>query len=184
MTNPIDRLQQDHANFARLLKVLDSALARVEAFEHEDGEVMRDVMHYITRYSDQIHHPTEDLVYARLADKSPAAREQLAEVPRDHEALANESRALSDIFERIVDGDLVERQVVINEGRHFVEHLRKHMLLEEQHLFPAARNVLDDEDLGEVEQILQDSRDPIFGDVVDDDFKDLLEHIRRESTDL
>lgn len=184
MTTPIDRLQQDHANFARLLKVLDSALTRVEAFEREDGEVMRDVMRYITRYSDQIHHPTEDLVYARLADKSPGAREQLAEVPRDHEALAKESQSLSDIFERIVDGDLVERQVVIDTGRHFVEHLRKHMLLEEKHLFPAAQSVLDDEDLSEVERILRDGRDPIFGDVVEEDFKDLLKHIDRESADV
>ena len=183
MTSPIDRLQQDHANFARLLKVLDSALARIEAFEQEDGEVMRDAMHYITRYSDQVHHPTEDLVYARLADKSPAAREQLAGVPRDHDALGKESQALSDIFERIVDGDLVERQLVIDEGRHFIEHLRQHMLLEEQYLFPTARKVLDAQDLGEVEQILRDSRDPIFGDVVEEDFKDLLQHIQRESAD-
>lgn len=183
MTSPIDRLHQDHANFARLLKVLDSALARIAAFEHEDGEVMRDVMHYITRYSDQIHHPTEDLVYARLADKSPADRERLAEVPRDHEALATESQELADIFERIVDGDLVERDLVIERGRHFVEHLRKHMLLEEKHLFPAAKKVLDDGDLGEVQRILDDTRDPIFGDVVEGDFQNLFEHIQREAPD-
>ena len=180
MSNPIDRLQTDHANFAQLLAILEQELARIEALEPENAEVMRDVMTYISRYSDRIHHPTEDLIYARLADKSPSARARLADVPRDHTALAEESQSLAQMLAGLIDGEMIERDRVVERGRHFIGHLREHMALEERHLFPAAREVLDHDDLNEVERILDDTRDPIFGPVVDDDFRDLFSHIERQ----
>ena len=54
------------------------------------------------------------------------------------------------------------------------------MALEEEHLFPMAESVLDDGDLSEVDQVLDEQRDPVFGDVVDADFADLYQYIQRE----
>jgi len=180
MTSPIDRLHKDHAHFAQLLRIVERELDRIEALEHEDHDLMLDVMSYITRYSDRVHHPTEDLLYARLADKSPRARTSLAEVPRDHEALLHEGSAFKTTLTMIADGGMVLREDILVQGRAYLDHLRRHMVLEEEHLFPMARTVLDEADLAEVDQILNEQRDPIFGDVVESDFADLYQHIQRE----
>ncbi len=74
MGTVIDRLHADHANMSSLLDILDRELDVVERAGNANFEIMRDVMHYLTRYSDLVHHPMEDLVYARLAERSPKAR--------------------------------------------------------------------------------------------------------------
>lgn len=182
MSNPIERLIVDHQNFASLLDILERQLDHVAATKDENFEVMRDVMHYMTRYSDMIHHPMEDLVYARLADKAPKARDDLAAVPSDHERLNSEGAALYESLKSIADGEMVLRDSILTQGRNYVEHLRKHMVLEERHLFPRAKEVLDERDLSEVERILDEQRDPVFGPVVENDFRDLFDFIKNEDT--
>lgn len=179
MSGPLERLRQDHQNFQKLLELLEAELDRIAALEREDVELMQDIMHYITRYSDRVHHPTEDLIYERMARRAPETCEQLAEVPRDHEALAGESNAFAETLRTVCDGGLVLRDDLVEQGRAYVAHLRSHMTLEERHLFPMADQVLVTADLSEVDEALDAMRDPVFGDVVEQDFRNLYESIQR-----
>ena len=76
METVLSRLQLDHANMSRLLDIVDAQLQLVADAQNADFELMRDILHYLTNYSDAIHHPTEDLLYARLADVSVSARKE------------------------------------------------------------------------------------------------------------
>jgi hemerythrin-like domain-containing protein len=176
----MDRLHADHANMASLLDILDRELDIVEKAGNADFEIMRDVMEYLTRYSDRVHHPMEDLVYARLADRSTKARAELAEVPEQHERIAAESRSLLETVSMIADGGMTLRTDILAAGRRYVADLRRHMEMEERYLFPMAERTLDQEDLSEVARILDEQKDPVFGDVVEDDFKRLYQHIQEE----
>ncbi len=176
----MDRLHADHRNMAALLDILDRQLDVVEAAGNANFEIFRDVMEYLTRYSDKVHHPMEDLVYARLADRSTKARKDLAEVPDQHDRIARESEKLLDTVSMIADGGMTLRTEILAAGRRYVADLRRHMEMEEKHLFPLAERTLDDDDLSEVNRILEQQKDPVFGDVVEDDFRRLYEHIEEE----
>ena len=124
MSTVIGRLNTDHANMEKLLDILDHELDVVGEAGNADFELMRDVMHYLTRYSDAIHHPMEDLVYARLAERSPEARKDLARIPEQHERIAAESRALNDAVTMIADGGMTLRTTLLESGREYVSNLR------------------------------------------------------------
>lgn len=181
MHSVIERLKADHASMLSLLDILERELDKVEQTDIADFEIMRDVMNYLTRYSDAVHHPMEDLVYACLADRSPKARAQLAPMPVEHTRIEQESLALQDAVSMIADGGMALRADIVATGKTYLVDLRRHIELEEKHLFPLAKRFLDDSDLEEVAKILAERKDPIFGDVVDADFRDLYEHIQGET---
>ena len=56
----------DHVNFGRLLSMLESELDLVHEGGSPDYEMMLDIMYYMTHYSDAVHHPKEDLLFARI----------------------------------------------------------------------------------------------------------------------
>jgi hemerythrin-like domain-containing protein len=180
MHNVIERLCSDHQHMGTLLDVLERELDIVERAGNADFAIMRDTMQYLTRYSDKVHHPMEDLVYARLADRSPKARMDLAPVPEQHERIAREGSSLLDAVSMVADGGMTLRARILRAGRRYVADLRKHIEMEEAHLFPLALSTLDRADLAEVERILDEQKDPVFGDVVQADFEDLYAHIRDE----
>jgi len=180
MHNVIERLCSDHQHMGTLLDVLERELDIVERAGNADFAIMRDTMQYLTRYSDKVHHPMEDLVYARLADRSPKARMDLAPVPEQHERIAREGSSLLDAVSMVAVGGMTLRARILRAGRRYVADLRKHIEMEEAHLFPLALSTLDRADLAEVERILDEQKDPVFGDVVQADFEDLYAHIRDE----
>lgn len=180
MHNVIDRLRADHQHMGLLLDVLERELDIVEKAGNADFAIMRDVMQYLTRYSDKVHHPMEDLVYARLVDRSPKARQDLASVPEQHERIVRDSALLLDTVSMIADGGMTLRAAILRAGRRYVADLRKHIEMEEAHLFPLVLRILDRADLAEVARILDEQKDPVFGDVVEADFQVLYAHIRGE----
>jgi hemerythrin-like domain-containing protein len=62
----LTELRQDHRNMAVLLNLLQEEALRLEQHDRPDYELLLDIMRYMTVYSDAIHHPKEDLVYAGL----------------------------------------------------------------------------------------------------------------------
>lgn len=179
MTTAIARLQQDHVNMLRLLDLLERELEAVEDSGQVDFDLMSDVLHYLVHYCDAVHHPMEDLVYARLAERSIKARGDLSQIPAQHQRIEAESRRLYDRVRQVADGGMALRSKIVDLGRAYVSGLRKHIEMEERHLFPLAELVLDAEDFSEVARILDESRDPVFGPVIQADFRNLFRAIER-----
>jgi len=181
MHSVIERLHADHANMSSLLDILERELDKVERAEIADFEIMKDVMRYLTHYSDAVHHPMEDLVYARLSDRSPKARAELAPMPAEHTRIEKESLALQESVTLIADGGMALRAEIVASGKTYVADLRHHIEQEEKHLFPLAEQHLDDSDLEDIAKILAEREDPVFGAVIDADFRNLYDHIHDEA---
>lgn len=181
MHDVIDRLRADHHNMSTLLDILERELDAVERAGNADFELMKDVMQYLTRYSDKVHHPMEDLVYARLADRSPKACADLASVPEQHARIERDGASLLETVSMIADGGMTLRAAILRAGRRYAADLRKHIEMEERHLFPLVANTLDEADFGEVVRILEQHQDPVFGDVLNADFQHLYAHIHDEA---
>ena len=68
----IASLHEDHINVAQVAGVAREELRRLAAGEAADYALLEDIMCYVTGYPDTHHHPTEDIVFARLKERSPA----------------------------------------------------------------------------------------------------------------
>jgi Hemerythrin HHE cation binding domain len=81
----IERLSQEHRNIERLLAVLERELEVFDRGDRPDYEVIRAVISYFEVYPEVYHHPQEDLVFAKLKTRDPAAAAKVGDLAREHE---------------------------------------------------------------------------------------------------
>lgn len=67
----LERLHGDHRRFAKLLDFLDGEIEKLRAGGDADLERLHDALVYFEDYpSSLVHHPREDLLTERLAERS------------------------------------------------------------------------------------------------------------------
>ena len=76
----------DHVNFGRLLNLLEAELAPLHDAGSPDYALMLDIMYYMTHYSDALHHPKEDIVFARIKARDASASATIEQEPKSHTA--------------------------------------------------------------------------------------------------
>ena len=178
MIRVLERLRDDHKHAAKLITILSQELEKISNHENADLELMRDVMFYLVRFNDKIHHPCEDLLYARMTDRVRKLSKEFSDLGSEHNKLIRLGEKLAETFAVIVDGGMTLREDVITLGNEYVHELLQHMNREESKFFPLIEQHLTAIDSEEVFKILDTARDPVFGPILDADFKDLYEHIQ------
>ena len=171
-------LRQDHRNMAILLGILRDETDRIDHGELPDFELLHDVMRYMTVYSDAMHHPKEDLIYAGLRAAKPSLAEGLEIVEQDHEEIAALGTQLRDDIEAVIAGTEVTRERVVGDAQNYMRRLNQHMAWEEEDLFRRAD--------AEIDHLTIDTShltaaDPVFGEVREASFAQLLQTIQREA---
>jgi hemerythrin-like domain-containing protein len=63
--------------------------------------------------------------------------------------------------------------------RDFIEHERRHIMMEDRDFFPAALKALEPQDWTEIASALTSHKDPLFSDVAEERFDALRAHIVR-----
>ena len=179
---PIAQLNTDHRHFAQLLSVFETQLDYVlDPDSKANFPLMRDVMRYMTRYPDQFHHPKEDLLFTALEIRDRSIRAVVEELREAHRELATQGLALLGTLGNVVAGVLVERETLKRQGRGYLELLRSHMNTEEGLAFRRAERFLRDEDWIVIDQEIEHMDDPLFGEVMHEDYRNLFDFIMRES---
>lgn len=181
MSEIMDRLMTDHGNISRLLSMLEVQMDVVHDEENADFDLMHDIMDYMIHYPDHTHHPMEDLVFRRLVAHDSSAADVVARLGREHAGLAQKGERFREMLRHVVDGALVERKALEETGRDYIEFLRSHMEVEDSDAFPRAEAALDEEDWQAVEAGMQARTDPVFGEVVAEEFRSLYDYIQREN---
>jgi len=181
MSEIMERLKTDHGNIARLLATLTEQMDAVRAEQNADFELVHDIMVYMTHYPDHTHHPMEDLVFRKLVGHDSSAEGVVARLAREHAGLAKKGTHFLEMLRHVVDGALVERNVLEQAGRDYIEFLASHMAIEDSDAFPRAEKALTAEDWQEVESRFEARADPVFGPIIDDEFRSLYDYIQRES---
>lgn len=175
------QLGADHGNVAQMLDILDRQLDNVHEMKSTDFDLMRDVMYYMTRYPDRVHHPLEDLVIHKLIDHDPSFRELGENILREHKGLAEKGEAFLEMLVQVTDGAMVLREDIEAAGRDYVAFLRAHMQKEDERLFPLAERTLKHQDWKEIGRAIERRHDPVFGPMVDDQFRALYDFIQQQT---
>lgn len=181
MSEIMKQLQKDHTNVSRLLGTLERQMDMIHDEKNADFDLMHDIMVYMRHYPDHTHHPMEDLMFKRLLVHDADAGEIVARLEREHRALAEKGGRFLEMLRHVVDGAMVERDVLEDTGRDYIAFLRSHMEIEDTDAFPRAERALTDTDWDAVAAALEARTDPVFGPVVAEEFRDLFEYIQRES---
>ncbi|HPE61766.1 MAG: hemerythrin domain-containing protein [Thiothrix sp.] len=160
------QLHQDHINLDRLLKRLEQETQVLMAGGAPDLHLMIEITDYIHEYSDRVHHPRENRVYARLEnyDNDQAIRQELATLYQQHNDLPGLTGSFMHTLDHALHLDMAaSRDQLGREIQAFIEAQRGHMNLEEGRVFPLIDHTLtqQDWDLLEVEDMTD--ADPLFG---------------------
>jgi hemerythrin-like domain-containing protein len=174
----LKRLDTDHRNVSQLLDFLEAQLAGARG-KPADFELMRDVMQYMTHYPDRVHHPLEDLVIERLIEQDPSAQDICESTLREHEDLARKSEAFLEMLIQATGGEMLPGEEIEATGRDYIGFLRAHMEKEDKRLFPLAKETLTAQDWYEISKRRKQLADPVFGAVVQSQFRQLHARIQR-----
>ena len=181
MSDPIALWQEEHFNFAMVLDLLKDELDLFHRGKKPDYEMMLDIMFYMTHYPDVLHHPREDLAFARLLELDPSSRPVVDDLAEQHVRLKDFGEALVRSLESIVNGSITARDQVEVPGRAYIAEFRNHMLKEEKVILPLAAKLLSEGDWAAIAAAIRHIDDPLFGPKGQKRYASLRQQIAREA---
>lgn len=164
MSSLVEQIRQDHVNVSRVLDMIDKEIDRARDEQMPDLELLEDAMRYMTNYSDLVHHPKEDAMFAKLLQNEPDVAGEVEVLREEHETLARLGSDFLEIVKAAEYGDFVLRQEVIDRGAEYVETLRSHMDAEEVGLLKRAHASLTIDDLEAINAAYASMHDPLMED--------------------
>jgi len=183
MTKALNELRLDHANFMKLLAVLEQELAVFERGDHPDYEIVLKIADYFAEYGESFHHPLENKIFARLKERDAKAAEAVGDLDREHEATTREVAAFKEVAEAVLKEAELPREQFEQKVRRFIDKERAHIAMEEQVFFPKARAVLQPEDWDAVSSDFQMGKDPLFSSDKKVEFRELAGLIQQWERD-
>ena len=169
----IERLSQEHRNIEKLLAILERELEVFGHGDRPDYKVIRAVISYFELYPEVYHHPQEDVVFAKLRTRDPAAAAKVGDLAREHQRGAERLRRVV----HAVDSVLAGREILQTIVRDFIECERYHIMMEDRDFFPAALKALEPQDWTEIASALTNPEDPLFSEAAEETFDALRARI-------
>lgn len=181
MTTPLSAWHQDHVHFARLLDLLEEQVILFDRGARPNYSLMNTIIHYLRSFGDRIHHPREDVAYARLVERDPDMQIVVSRLQQEHRVIANVGETLSELLNEAEGEVIVSRAALEAAGAMYLVYYRNHLSTEERHVMPRAAESLTREDWTAVDAAVPEGKDPLFGEHVHDRFAMLRKHIESEA---
>jgi len=171
-------LHQDHIHLSRLLHMLIRHVKVLQEDGDPDFHMMIDIVDYIRNYSDLFHHPKEDNVYKVFKARSKIGIEIVDALLEEHKQIPKVTVEFQQLLEGALDGSIiVSRDDLSEKIIHFIKIQREHLNLEEEKLFPLINKTLNKSDWLEVEGLVKQKSDPLFGEQVEERYESLYNSI-------
>jgi len=181
MVDPIAAWHHDHVRFSRLLDLLDRQLAAFHDDEHPDYDLMREIVHYLCHYSDQVHHPREDVAFDRLVRQAPELKLPIARLQQEHRVITVAGEKLLKYLDDIAADAVVERRLVEAAAATYLVYYRHHLSAEETEIMPRAGKLLTPEDWSAVAAAVPAAADPLFSEKYEARYRELRRYITDEA---
>jgi hemerythrin-like domain-containing protein len=177
MNRLLERLDLEHRRLARVLDLLDKLLDGFHEGAEPDYELTCEMLEYMESYADQVHHPTEDLIFRRVLERAGADQPILGILMHQHRTLVELNRRFRQSLEGVVHEEVLRRDEVESQGRELVDTLRRHMVLEDSEAFPLVLQYLSPDEWEELAEAAPDAEDPVFGAPDPARFRALYQHL-------
>jgi hemerythrin-like domain-containing protein len=177
----LDRLNLDHKHLARVLDLLDKLLDQFHDGREPDYELICEMLEYMESYEDQVHHPSEDLIFERMQARGKH-HPVLEVLMNQHRLLPELTRSFRRSLEGIVHEEVMRRDQVEAQGRELVRTMRNHLDMEESEAFPLAREALTEQDWQDLDAQASEVVDPVFGNRDPARFRSLYQYLMRQAS--
>ena len=177
MAAVINTLREEHRNIARLLDVLDHQIGVFAEGGKPDYDIITGIAEYFLDYPDLCHHPKEDIVFARLSEAYPTATVTVGDLLAEHKTLHDRVVRFRFTVNALLGETDIARSAIVGAAYFFIEAERRHMQAEEKLFFPLAEQLLTPLDWSLIEGKLADGRETLFGERVDERFKNVRERL-------
>jgi hemerythrin-like domain-containing protein len=181
MKNRVAAWHDEHANFAKLLNLLEGQLNLFHRGLAPNYALMLDIMCYMTHYPDLLHHPREDHAFEIVKQRVPGYGRLVDELMAEHDVAVDSSAKLVADLDSIVNGTILPREAVEQPGRNYIAHFRHHMAREEAELFPKVAEVLTESDWLKIDALVKPSPDPVFNVNAVRQYENVRREIEREA---
>lgn len=181
MSDSVSLWRTEHVYFQRLLKLLQAELDNFHRGDRPNYELMLDIVSYLREYSDQLHHPREDVAFARLAKRCPDLKLELARLAQEHRVIARAGETLRQHLESILNGVIVERAEVEVAAATYLVYYGNHIAKEDELVLLRAAELLTPEDWQAVKHATPAPADPLFGERPQERYRALRRRISAEA---
>jgi hemerythrin-like domain-containing protein len=179
--DPIEAWHTDHLYFQRLLALLQRQIDIFHKADRPSYELMLDIVTYLHEYADALHHPREDVAFARMAERLPRLELPIARLRQEHRVIAASGAVLLQQLSAILDGAVVARADVERAAATYLVYYRSHIAKEEADVLGEAANILTPEDWASIRGAVPNLPDPLFGATPEERFRELRRQIALES---
>ena len=174
-------LHNEHKYMSKLLNVLLEQMELIDKGETPDLAIMNDVARYMSEYSDNFHHPKEDIIYKKFSECHDSHKAEVVNLLIDHEAANKKTETLLVSIRHAQQNTSRDSLKILRlRCEDYIASMSRHMDLEESQVFPRVLEVLSDEDWAEIINDIQPSIDPLFGRIVEKHYEDLSRAISSE----
>ena len=181
MADPLAVWHAEHINFARLLDLLDEQVCAFHRGESVNYALMGDILYYLRNFSDRVHHPREDVAYARLVERDPDIRLVVNRLLQEHRVIATAGDELLNRVNEAAGDVLTPRAALEAATATYLVYYRHHLSTEERDVMPRVAQMLTEQDWAAVAATVPASPDPLFGDNVLERFGALRRQIALEA---
>src|SRR5574338_1635030 len=95
MPNQIARWKAEHADYRKLLDLLETQTERFAGGERRDYDLMAGTVYYITQYPDRAHFPREGIAFTTLLAHDPTMRASIEYLDWEHQAIERSGATLA-----------------------------------------------------------------------------------------
>lgn len=182
MATPLATWHEDHVHFARLLDLLEEQVILFDRGEQPNYNLMSTIIYYMRNFGDCVHHPREDVAYARLVERDPGMQIVVSRLQQEHRVIATVGETLLDRLNEAESDVMISRAALEAAGAMYLVYYRNHLSTEERHVMPRAAQLLTQEDWAAIDAALPASADPLFGENVQQRFEMLRKQIESEES--
>jgi hemerythrin-like domain-containing protein len=180
MIVPIAAWHTEHVYFGQLLGLLQKQVDDFHRGAQPNYELMLDIISYLREYSDRIHHPREEIAFARLAKYAPDLAPMLARLSQEHRVIAHAGESLFKLLQAVLGGAVIPRAEVEVAAATYLVYYGNHIAKEEEDVLARAAKDLTKEDWEAVRTAVPPARDPLFDGEPETRFRELRRQIALE----
>ncbi|BCL71088.1 putative Hemerythrin [Vibrio nigripulchritudo MADA3029] len=175
----IERIRREHGYMVRLLAILNGKLEQLKNEKPINYSLIKEITDYLADHSQAVHHPKEDILYLHYA-KHYGQQQQIDDLEQEHEALSEVTEAFQNTVEMILHDAVIPLDMFADQLEDFISRQKNHLELEEREVLPQIAKTFTAEDWRVVEnQWLHDDEDPVFGDTIADQYRQLAARVRQ-----
>ena len=177
MVNLLDKLHNDHKNFIKLFAFIELQLQYVKDCEVVDFENILNSIKYMKDYSDEIHHPLENIIFKYVLDRYDADQDVINQLMEEHETMPQLTERLINMLQCVVTEMPIKRDEFCDDLSSYIRIQKTHMNHEESNVYPSLYVHLNANDWQAISKEVNHVNDPLFDAPRNENYQSLFNKI-------